>query len=140
MATQEAWQLMTAMLLTIETQALDKSSFSNSTLLTEQKSAVIIKLLNVLSSGLKRILGSEKMTTEELNYLCTDGENLKQIMATNMFSLRKPSQSDNFANNWVRSSLLRSSALSISKYQSNSRKPQSNNLSYKMLCDIIFIN
>ncbi|KAL9954036.1 hypothetical protein ACROYT_G041524 [Oculina patagonica] len=36
--TQEAWQMMTAMLLTIETQALVKSNFLNSTLSTEQKS------------------------------------------------------------------------------------------------------
>ena len=41
---QMAWQLMTAVLLTIETQALVKHNSSNETVSTEQKSAVIIKL------------------------------------------------------------------------------------------------
>lgn len=35
---------MTAMLLTVETKALLKNNISNATVLTEQKSAVIIKL------------------------------------------------------------------------------------------------
>ncbi|KAJ7330794.1 hypothetical protein OS493_021726 [Desmophyllum pertusum] len=38
--TQKAWQLMTAMLLTIETQALGRSSFHNSTTWSQQKSAL----------------------------------------------------------------------------------------------------
>ena len=41
---QRAWQLMTAMLLTIEIEALVKHNFSNETVSTEEKSAVIIKL------------------------------------------------------------------------------------------------
>jgi len=42
--THRAWQQMTAMLLTIETQALLNHNFSNTTALIKQKSDVIINL------------------------------------------------------------------------------------------------
>ena len=45
----QAWQLMTAMLLTIETQGLATSNFSDSATPNQLKSAVSIKVLNLFS-------------------------------------------------------------------------------------------
>lgn len=85
MDTHKAWQLMTAMLLTVDTNALLKNNTSNATVSTEKKSAVIIKLINrygILGGmvGLWLVLSTSVGALAGTTVLCSCERHLKRAL------------------------------------------------------------